>query len=83
VRFVPNDELVQALTDAAFRLISASPDGIVEGADVARDIGRDPEDPNAELHHAFWEIDRRGQLVVSAWEGGMGLPTDVRLPRVR
>jgi hypothetical protein len=77
---MPDDALVQELTDVALRLISASIDGIVEGEDVARAIGRDPEDPNAELHHAFREIQRQGRLSVRAWEGGMGLPADIRLP---
>jgi hypothetical protein len=77
---MPDADLMKSLTDAAYRLISATTSGEVDGVDVAREIGRDPEDPNAELHHAFWNINRRGDLECDGWRGGMGLPYRVRLP---
>jgi len=80
---MPDADLADALTEAAQRLISASPNGDVEGRDVALEIGRDPADPDASLHHAFNEIKRRGTLECFAFEGGMGLPGIVRLPPAR
>lgn len=76
---MPDAELAEALTNAALRLISASQSGDVEGNDVAQEIGRDPDD--IAIYNAFREVERRGDLECLAWEGGMGLPTMVRLPR--
>jgi hypothetical protein len=74
---MPDDELVREITDATLRLISASRSGDVQGEEVARDIGRDPDD--VDLYYAFREAERRGSFEVVGWAGGMGLPLMIRL----
>lgn len=74
---MPDDELVRAVTDATLRLISASRSGDVEGEEVAREMGRDPDD--VDLYYAFQEAERRGSFEVVSWPGGMGLPAMIRL----
>jgi hypothetical protein len=77
---VPDSALADALTDAAERLLNATDGSFIAGGDVAREIGRDPKDPA--VYHAFREVQRRGTLRLEAWEGGMGLPRMVGLPKV-
>lgn len=74
---MPDDELVREITDVTLRLISASRSGEVDGEEVAREIGRDPED--VDLYDAFREAERRGSFEVASWAGGMGLPEMIRL----
>ena len=78
---MPDAELTKEVTDAALRLISASRSGDVDGEQVAREIGRDPDD--TDVYYALREADRRGDIQCEAWRGGMGLPAFVRLPARR
>jgi hypothetical protein len=75
---VPDDQLIDQLVEAAKRLIAENDRGIVDGDDVARAIGRDPEADG--LYDAFCVIEQRGVLKLDAWGGGMGLPHGVQLP---
>jgi hypothetical protein len=77
---VPDADLTEAVTEAALRLISASRTGTIEGVDVARELGRDPDD--VDLYSAFKEAVRRGDLE-AYFPGGMGMPHLVRLPAGR
>jgi hypothetical protein len=70
-------DLSQRLIEASSELIAASQSGSVDGDDVARHIGLDVHNP--EVFRAFAEIDRRGELTLDAWGGGMGLPHLVSL----
>jgi hypothetical protein len=72
-----NADMVEALTRAAQRLISASIQADVEGIDVVKEAGYDPNEPG--LYDAFWEIKRRGDLDMH-FPGGTELPYMVRLP---
>jgi hypothetical protein len=74
---MPNADMVQALTSTAYRLISASMTGEIEGADIVREAGYDSSDPA--IYWAFQDIRRRGDLDMY-FPGGMGLPNMVRLP---
>jgi hypothetical protein len=75
---MPDANFTQEVTDAAFRLISASRTGDVEGNDIALEVGRERGD--VDVYYALREAARRGELECQAWEGGMGLPGIVRLP---
>lgn len=78
LNFVPDAALADHLTESAERLLHATDCGYIEGADIARAVGRNPREPA--VHHAFREIERRGTLRLEAWEGGMGLPQIIALP---
>jgi hypothetical protein len=75
---VPDDALANALATAAERMLSTISGTSVDAEDVAREIGRDPNDPD--VRNAFREIERRGTLKLEAWRGGMGLPAFVSRP---
>jgi hypothetical protein len=75
---VPDVALANQLTVEAERLLNAASESYIDGDDVARAIGRDPED--ADVYHAFREVERRGTLKLDGWGGGMGLPHFVGLP---
>jgi hypothetical protein len=76
---VPDADLMQRLYDAALVLCNASVDGFVDGADIAREAGENPDD--AAVYHAMRELEHRGRLDCHrSWRGGMGLPSMVRLP---
>jgi hypothetical protein len=70
--------LANELAVEAERMLAAAAHNHVDGEDVARAIGRDPED--ADVHHAFREVERQGRLKIEGWRGGMGLPAFVSLP---
>ncbi len=74
---MPDAALADELTNAATRLLNATDGNWVDAADVAREIGRDANDPA--VYKAFREIERRGTLRLQAWTGGMGLPRMVGL----
>ncbi|MGO9559056.1 MAG: hypothetical protein ACLPYW_08215 [Acidimicrobiales bacterium] len=76
---MPDSALADLLTETAERLLNAIDGNFVEGDDVAREAGREVGD--AAVYHAFREIERRGTLRLEAWEGGMGLPRMIALPR--
>ncbi len=76
---MPDEELIQQLVNATRELAADSPSGEVEGVEVAKKIGIDPEDPGAKLYHAFKVAERRGRLACGYWPGGMGLPVNVRV----
>lgn len=76
---MPDEELIQQLVNAARELAADSPSGEVDGEDIARKIGGDPEDPGAKMYHAFKVAERRGRLACGYWPGGMGLPKMVRI----
>jgi len=71
------EDVVDSLVDASKRLIDESPNGIVDGDDVAREIGRDPFD--SEVKAAFELIGRRGLLKVDSQGGDSKLPHAVQL----
>lgn len=74
---VPNQEHVQSIINAAYRLIEAAPNGRAYGDDVARAAGLDGND----ARNAFKEAERQGQIACrGGWQGGMGLPYDVERP---
>jgi hypothetical protein len=75
---MPDAALADQLTVEAERLLSATSETYIDGNDVAKAIGRDPDD--ADVYDAFREIERRGTLKLEAWGGGMGLPHLVGLP---
>ncbi len=75
---MPDADLVAAVTAAAFRLISASRSGDVEGDDIAAEVDAESID----VYDALREAVRRGDLECLGWAGGMGLPSIVRLPPV-
>ncbi len=75
---VPDAVLANELTVEAERMLSSTSETFVDGDDVTRGIGRDPEDVG--VYHAFREIERRGTLKLEGWRGGMGLPAFVGLP---
>jgi hypothetical protein len=75
---MPDAALANQLTVEAERLLSATSETYIDGDDVAKTIGRDPDD--ADVYDAFREIERRGTLKLEAWGGGMGLPHLVGLP---
>jgi hypothetical protein len=59
-------------------MLSATSGTFVDAEDVAREIGRDPQD--SDVRNAFKEIERRGTLKLDNWRGGMGLPAFVSRP---
>ncbi len=75
---MPDESLIEAVIDAARRMCPASLSGDVEGAEIAHEVGRDPDD--VDLYYAFQTAERRGDLECLAWIGGMGLPGIVRIP---
>ena len=74
---MPNADMVEALTNAAQRLLSQTIHCDVEGADVVREAGYDLDTPG--LYDAFWEIKRRGDLDMY-FPGGLAIPNMIRLP---
>jgi len=72
---MPDSALADLLTETAERLLNSIDGNFVEGDNVAREAG------DAAVYHAFREIERRGMLRLEAWEGGMGLPRMISLPR--
>lgn len=75
---MPDDALANELAAAAERMLSAIGGTSVDAEDVAREVGRDPDD--SDVRNAFKEIERRGTLKLEAWRGGMGLPAFVSRP---
>jgi hypothetical protein len=75
---MPDADFTDEVTQTALRMISAGRDGDVDGEDVARELGRDPDD--LDVYYALREAQRRGDLECDAWRGGMGNPGFVRLP---
>jgi hypothetical protein len=75
---MPDNALANQLAVEAERMLNATSETYISGDDVARAIGRDPEE--AAVHDAFREIERRGTLKLDGWRGGMGLPAFVGLP---
>jgi hypothetical protein len=57
---MPDDALANDLAAAAERMLSATSGTSVDAEDVAREIGRDPND--SDVRNAFKEIERRGTL---------------------
>jgi hypothetical protein len=76
---MPNAALADELTQAAEQLLETTDDNFITGNEVARKAGCNPDDPS--VYKAFREIERRGTLRLEAWEGGMGLPRMIGLPR--
>ena len=74
---MPDEDLVRRVVRATQELAAESPDGDVDGNDVARVLGEDAD--SAGMHHAFKVAADRGLLHCQAWEGGMGLPSIVRV----
>lgn len=74
---MPDEQLQEQLLDTARRLAADSRTGDVDGEDVARELGCDPND--AALYDAFRVAEHRGELECQAWRGGMGLPAMVRV----
>jgi hypothetical protein len=75
---MPDSALADQLTEVAERLLNATSETYVDGDDVAREAGYDPEDVG--LYEAFREIERRGTLKVDGWRGAVNLPGFVGLP---
>lgn len=75
---MPDANLVGDVMHAAQQLIEESVSGEIDGTDIARAIGRDPDD--IQLYYVLRDADRRGDLECPAWRGGMALPAIVRLP---
>jgi hypothetical protein len=78
LKLMPDAALANELTAEAERMLNSTSGSHVDAQDVARGIGRDPND--SDVYHAFREIERRGTLKLEAWRGGMGLPAFVGLP---
>ncbi len=76
---MPDDALVQQVTETTLRLISASRSGEVDGDEVVRAIGRDDLE-DIDFYYAFREAVRRGSFAARGWHGGMGLPYMLHLP---
>lgn len=72
---MPDPNLVADIIEAVHVLADESATGDVAGGDLARYLGRDPEDP--ELYHALRYAERRGDVDCD-WPGGMELPYAVR-----
>ncbi|HEY4916778.1 MAG TPA: hypothetical protein VIH92_07695 [Solirubrobacteraceae bacterium] len=75
---MPDAALANQLTVEAERLLNATSHNYIDGDDVARAVGRDPQD--ADVYLAFREVQRRDSLKLDAWGGGMGLPHIVGPP---
>lgn len=75
---MPNAALANELAVEAERMLAATAHSYVDGEDLARAIGREPED--VDVYHAFREVERQGRLKIEGWRGGMGLPAFVGLP---
>ncbi len=68
----------ELLVETARHLIAASDNGFVDGDDVAREIGLNPDDPA--VYAVFREIQERDDLKLEGWGGDTGLPHLVLLP---
>ena len=74
---MPDEDLVKRVVDTSRELAADSPNGDVDGKDVAVKIGMHRGD--VAMHHAFKVAADRRLLRCQAWEGGMGLPGIVRV----
>jgi hypothetical protein len=73
------DELeLETVLTAANRLLDESRENMIEGEDLARELGIPADDPDARLYYALRELERRGDIDCMGWHGGMGLPYGVR-----
>lgn len=73
---MPNEDLIRRVVKTSRELTAESPNGDVDGKDVAARLGEDAD--GAAMHHAFKVVADRGLLRCQAWEGGIALPSIVR-----
>ncbi|MDQ4048613.1 MAG: hypothetical protein M3131_04410 [Actinomycetota bacterium] len=67
----------EQIIETARRMASESPSGDVDGEDIARECGREPDD--ALVYDALKAAADRGELACQGWRGEDGLPSRVRV----
>ncbi len=71
-----DEQLYEQIVETATKMSEDSPSGDVDGEDVAREVGREPDDPA--VYDALQAADERAVLACQGWRGENGLPTRVR-----
>lgn len=73
---MPDEELIQRVVTAVDQLAQDSRSGEVDGEDVAKRLGVEPE--GADLYYAFKVADERGRIRVGSWPGSMSIPNMIK-----
>ncbi len=71
-----DEQLQEKIIETAVRMAEESPTDDVAGEEIARELGREPDDPA--VHEALRVGSERGDLACQGWHGDSGLPTRVR-----